>query len=207
MTAAPPFLVLTRGKHASPAQGLCATELAAVLAGEPHSDHPETADRVLAAAARPLNDDIRDDMRRTRIMRPVSEALVGSRVGHVTELRRAFIMADWAVRYLAPADLEAVGLTEQAARLRALPPIVDAASARVSASAAKACMTAYSATHAERSCVALAANAALVAAHAPAEADYVPLTGYSVAVAVDAAADPRAQEALAGLLIGLANAA
>ena len=42
---------LAHGAHDSPADGLCAMEAAAWLAGEPHSDHPACVSPVIAADA------------------------------------------------------------------------------------------------------------------------------------------------------------
>jgi hypothetical protein len=58
--------VLSRGKHRSPRKGACFMELAAYLAGERWSDHPDCTHPVLAKLAREVNDHI-DDYGRERI--------------------------------------------------------------------------------------------------------------------------------------------
>lgn len=52
----PGMPVLSAGKHASPREGGCFMEMVSLLAGQPWSDHPPTADPTLAALARLVND-------------------------------------------------------------------------------------------------------------------------------------------------------
>lgn len=47
---------LSKGKHSEPAEGVCAMELASVLAGETFSDHPDCVSTVLIAFVRDMND-------------------------------------------------------------------------------------------------------------------------------------------------------
>ena len=58
--------VLSRGKHRSARKGACFMELAAYLAGERWSDHPDCTHPVLARLAREVNDHV-DDYGRQRI--------------------------------------------------------------------------------------------------------------------------------------------
>jgi hypothetical protein len=180
-------IVILRGEHKTREEGMCAMELVAYLAGEEHSDHPRCACPVLAGAARGLNDRIRDDAKRTRIMLPVAEALVGSRRDAATEQRRAYRLTDFAVRVAAPAALDAVGYTEDAARLRALSPIVDPDTARTASDAANA--RAFS-------------NALAYAAYAAAAAAADVALAYAAAAAACAAG---MHVALAELIVALAN--
>jgi len=55
--------VLSRGKHRTARKGACFMELASFLAGEPWSDHPQCTHRLLAGAARMVNDSSSDDGR------------------------------------------------------------------------------------------------------------------------------------------------
>jgi hypothetical protein len=43
---------LSRGRHVSPASGMCVMELASVLAGERFSDHPQAVCPVIGALMR-----------------------------------------------------------------------------------------------------------------------------------------------------------
>lgn len=54
---------VSRGRHASRGHGLCVMELAAAVAGEPHSDRPVCVHPLLAAVARTVNDSVSDDAR------------------------------------------------------------------------------------------------------------------------------------------------
>lgn len=167
---------LSIGSHADPAEGMCAMEAAAWLAGEEHSDSPECVCPVLAVACRRANDDGDDTVReRLRSMLPV---LIGTRSAIEIERRRAYVLTDTAVRVLAPATLDTAGLGAEAERLRALPPVVDQATARAAADAADAAAEA----------AALAAFYAFYAPKAACVAAYVAADANAVDAA-EAAAD------------------
>ena len=51
------------GAHATFEDGVCAMELVAHLAGEPHSDAPECTSLVIAAFTRGINDQMPDEVR------------------------------------------------------------------------------------------------------------------------------------------------
>ena len=68
-----------RGGHDYRGSHLCTMELVSWVAGEPHSDDPECASKVLATMVRVWNDDIREEQRRGELMRPLIPALVNSR--------------------------------------------------------------------------------------------------------------------------------
>jgi hypothetical protein len=68
---------LSRGKHASPAQGACVMELASMLAGERFTDRPRSVSPVIAALLRCYNDGL-DDERRQDLYR-FAAAAVGTR--------------------------------------------------------------------------------------------------------------------------------
>lgn len=139
-------IVLKHGSHTDRSNGLCAMEVVAWAAGEPHSDRPICACPVIGAMVRQLNDFIDDDGLRTRLLRPVLLQLVGSVASRPITIRRGFIAADFAVRVVAPIGLEAAGLKGEAAKLRALPEIVDERTARAARAAADA--AAYAAARA-----------------------------------------------------------
>jgi hypothetical protein len=127
---------LAKGGH-KPGEGkACLLEVVSMLAGEPFSDDPECACPVLASFGRRTNDWLNDDER--QLLWQFTTRIVGSRADRETEQRRAYRMADWAVREVAPLALEAQGRGEEAAKLRALDPVVDKATARADANAAYA---------------------------------------------------------------------
>ncbi len=127
---------LKHGGHKSPDEGLCLMEAVAFMAGERHSDKPVCACTVWAAFGRRLNDaDWPSDEARTKALLPVARLLVGTRDPD-KEQARAFQLADLAVRRWAPMALDKAGLSEHAANLRALAPVVDAESAAAAAAAA-----------------------------------------------------------------------
>jgi hypothetical protein len=115
-------LVLASGSHKSPKDGFCVMEAVAFVAGEPHSDNPQCASRVIGAFLRRWNDDLDDAGR--QMLRPYILRLVGTRASAEIEQRRGWLAADWMIRQCTPAWLDLAGLTEQAAALRALPEII-----------------------------------------------------------------------------------
>jgi hypothetical protein len=115
---------LSRGAHATAADGVCALEAVAALAGEPHSDRPRCASPVIAAFLRTWSDALPDDATRTRLLVPLLPEVVGTRASAVVEEARAWRCLDWAARDHAPAWLAVeAGCADHAATLRALSPI------------------------------------------------------------------------------------
>lgn len=167
-------LSLAHGAHDTYAAGVCAMEAVAWLAGESHSDHPACTCPVIAAAVRRLNDDIGNRRERDALLKPLLLDLIGTRSTLGVEVRRAYVAADYAVRVFAPLALDGAGMTEWAAQLRALAPIVDQATAAAARSAADpaAADAARSATRATVAAATVAADAVAAAdAHAHAAAD------------------------------------
>ncbi|MEW9615214.1 hypothetical protein AB3G45_15425 [Shinella sp. S4-D37] len=110
---------LTAGRHALPAEGLCAMELTALLAGETHSDNPRCASPMLAAYVRRLNDNMPDDERQRLAL--VAPRLIGTAGSEAEEVERAVSLAWHAIRVLAPAALRASSRSKRrAATARAL---------------------------------------------------------------------------------------
>jgi hypothetical protein len=134
---------LKRGSHSSPEDGMCLLEAASYLAGESFSDAPQCVSPVLGAFGRRVNDAMPDDATRALLLSLLPRLL--NTAGDGKDKRRAFMCADFAARVATPPALDAAGLTEQAAKLRALPEVVDRATARVAADAA-----AYAAAYAAR---------------------------------------------------------
>ncbi len=122
---------IRRGSHPTREDGLCAMEMVAWLAGEQHSDDPKCACPVISSFVRSLNDCLPSDDHRARYLRPLIPRLINTRTGDLRlRSRRAFRIADHGARVLAPMLLQARADKEAAARLRALAPIQDRASAR-----------------------------------------------------------------------------
>jgi hypothetical protein len=78
---------LCRGKHSSPAQGVCVMELTSMLAGEPFSDRPACADPVIGGFLRAYNDSV--DRERRQDLYEVASLVVGSSAGAEVERARA----------------------------------------------------------------------------------------------------------------------
>lgn len=107
--------------HSHPRRGtrLSVLELAAWLAGEPHSDDPVNVSPVLRVYARELAAGLDDDRRQALAHRASKLAGTGA-FDDRTEHRRSWLLADRLLRFHAPAWLGAAGLSESAQRLRHL---------------------------------------------------------------------------------------
>jgi len=116
-------ITLSPGGHKNIEEGACLLEAASYLAGEPFSDHPQCVSPVLAAFGRAVNDGVMRD--HLDLLTPLTTRLLNTAGYPAIDQQVMFLLANWAVRDLAPRALDAAGLTERAATLRALPPIVD----------------------------------------------------------------------------------
>ena len=114
---------LDRGGHDTYEEGHCLLEVAAHLAGEPHTDSPRCVSPVLAEAGRDLNDLLNDD-RRQRLLGGLAPALVNTR-DPSKEHQRSVEWLDWLVRTYLPTWLDLVSLADHAATLRGLPAVSD----------------------------------------------------------------------------------
>jgi len=113
---------LRRGSHPDRGSGMCAMEMVAWLAGEPHSDEPSCACPVIAAVTRACNDAM-DDETRDRLLRPLVPLLVNTRGSFAIERVRGLAVVDTLVRRLLPASLRSERRFDAAHRLAELPPI------------------------------------------------------------------------------------
>ena len=113
---------------------LCIMEAVAYMAGEPWSDSPACASPVVSAFLRSWNDALSDGDRDRLLPAAVwVPRLVGSRGDAAIEELRAYLALDWLIRVHTPAWLDLVpSLAPHAAALRALPEVVDLASAEAS---------------------------------------------------------------------------
>jgi hypothetical protein len=186
MTANPYFL--SRGSHATAAEGRCAMEWVAYVAGEPHSDSPKCVCPALRRFGIGINDSLPDDLRQQ--LRPYLGRMIGTADdGRMRE--RLFMLVDWAVHVPAVEAQVAVGREDAADRLRAIPPIVGRDSARAAAKIIRAA----DATHAAYAAYA-AAYATATAAAAAATDDAATAAAYDAAyAAADAAAYAAADAA------------
>ena len=155
-------LRLAAGAHAEGSGQGCLLEITSYLYGESWSDHPACVSPSLAAFGRATNDWMNDEER--QLLLPFTVRL-GNTADSALEQARGFAFADFAVRGAAPIGLECVGLADEAAKLRALTPIVDRVSARAAAAAAAAYAVARAADCAARA-AAYADCAARAAAYA-----------------------------------------
>src|SRR4051812_26638276 len=87
MTVAPYQVVrLARGRHASPAIGVCVMELASMVAHEPFSDRSPTISPTIGAFLRTYNDGLTDERRQD--LYAVAALIVGSARGRAVERQR-----------------------------------------------------------------------------------------------------------------------
>lgn len=124
------LLTLSTGSHGpNDNYQMCLEEAAAWMAGEPWSDHPQCVCPTLAAFGRELNDRLPDDKR--QLLKPFIAEQIGT-AGDGHREARGYMALDWLVRTYLPAWLSVTERIDpgHAAAIRALPPIVDLASAR-----------------------------------------------------------------------------
>lgn len=121
---------LRRGAHPSRDDGMCAMEMVAWLAGEPHSDEPRCACPVIAAFVRAFNDALPSDSARGRYLRPFVPRMVNSRASGAHERARGWLCVDAVVRALVPMALAHASRRGEAELMQALPLVRDLASAR-----------------------------------------------------------------------------
>jgi hypothetical protein len=113
---------LRAGAHPNRDDGVCAMEMVAWLAGEPHSDEPSCACPVIGALVRACNDAMGDDAR-NRYLRPLVPTLVGTRATAAVERERGLQVVDAMVRVLLPRKLRREQRADEAELLAGLPPI------------------------------------------------------------------------------------
>ena len=102
------------------------------------TDHPSCTCPVITSFAIKTNDEGSDAQRNATFTREIRDLMRGTRGSRDLQQRRAYALADWAVRVCAVAALRSAGLTDAAERLAALPEIVDKATSAAAAAAAAA---------------------------------------------------------------------
>ncbi len=187
---------LDKGSHVDAKAGMCAMELASVLAGEPFSDTPQCVSSVIACFMRNWNDALDDTTR--QFLKPCVLKALNTVDNNETETARSYMALDWLIRSATPAWLELAGLAQHAVALRNLAPIVD----MVSATNAREVV--YAANDAANDAAYAAASAAArAAAYAAANA-----AAYAAArAAASAAARAAASAAAYAAAYAAANAA
>ncbi len=122
-------ITLAAGGHADRSNGLCVMEVAAWMAGEPHSDHPQCVGEVIGAFMRSWNDAISTTAKRDALLKPLLPLILNTASTPAVELKRSYLAFDWLARVQAPAWLDLTeSLKSHAATLRALTPLTDSAS-------------------------------------------------------------------------------
>ena len=133
---------LEKGSHQA-GNAACLMEMTALLAGEPHTDHPQCACPVITVFAMRLNDVLPDDLR--QMLKPYAPAFINTRDGHAPA--RAEYLALRAVNVFAPFWLRLSGdpeLEKHAKRCESARTRAEAKQAILAAAAAAA--AAYAAT-------------------------------------------------------------
>jgi hypothetical protein len=154
---------LKSGGHKSRQEGVCVMELAAWLAGEEHTDHPECVSPVIGAFMRSWNDSLNDTDR--QILKPYAAKVIGTSGTAKQEEKRAWMATDWLVREFTPAFLRLAGLTEHAEALEGLAPLIsDARAKKAQPKISAAHSAARSAYSAARSAARSAADSAAYSA-------------------------------------------
>jgi hypothetical protein len=121
-------LKLESGAHSDPKSGMCLLEAVSYVQGQPFSDAPQCVSPVIAAFGRSWNDSL-PDKDRQRLKRFIP-AMIETRTTDKDEERRAWLATDWLVRTFTPVWLDKAGLTQHAAKLRALEELTSTALAR-----------------------------------------------------------------------------
>ena len=117
---------LAKGAHPDRSNGLCVMEVAAWLAGEPHSDSPSCVCPTIRTLFISWNDVLRTDEDRNRLLKPLLALVLNTNTGPEASLRRSWMAFDWLVRENTPAWLDLTpDLAPHAAALRGLGEIVD----------------------------------------------------------------------------------
>jgi len=194
-TSLPEGLELRRGAGSTIAEGMCVMQATAWLAGEidKHghlTDSPECACRVVRRFVIRCNDDWSKENRQKLIA--IIPLLIGSRASPEVESKRGFYFADFAVRTMLPWLCDKAKKPELAAKLRALTPVADRATAELARQEARSARDVLrSAAYAAYAAAYDAAAAYAAAAYAAADA------AAAYAAAADAAADAAAAYAAA----------
>ena len=107
-------IIPSPGTHSSREVGLCVMEIAAWIAGEPHTDGPEcvcpTINRVLVA----WNDTIRNPQNRKALMNNLVPVVIGTTQGPEAAMERHYFALNRVITHQLPVWLREAGLHSQA---------------------------------------------------------------------------------------------
>ena len=118
--------MLATGQHGGSGDAMCAMEAVAYLAGEPVSDEPACASRIIAAFLRVWNDGL-PQTERASLIRPLLTRIVGTNAPEAVERRRVGKVVDWLVRTHLPAWFRLAKLNVEADAVADHPEIRDVA--------------------------------------------------------------------------------
>jgi hypothetical protein len=174
----------------------------------------ECASPVMNCSYIAMNDHIRDDARRSRVLGQVVDLLPGSKGSPEVEKHRRLASADWLFRFAAPMALRQTSLAHLAEDLASLPEIVDDETFRAATAAIgrvrEECRNAR--WHSTAAAAAAAAAADVAAADAAAETvdaaaeDAAAAAAAAAATAVTAAEAATAYAAANAVAVAIANA-
>ncbi len=197
----PPDAVLSRGAH-EPGTGTCGRELLHLLVVGTHRDATPECLTACCSVLPPLNDGPwRDDAHRTSVIIPWLPRLAECPRDHAADQRRAYKLADIACREILPEVMDDdANRPESATKIRALPEVVDVATAYVTLSAARAAARSAAANAASARAAYFVADAASIAAYvacyaAEATAESAAAAAAASARAANVAAAARADAA------------
>lgn len=139
----PSKIVLKAGYHRTREEGMNAVEAAAYLAGLGHSVRPYGVCAIICQVMHVWSDHLPNNRIRTRLLVPLLPTILNTRAAAEIMVRRSWMAVDWLVRVYTPAWLELAGLAAHASALRALTPIVDAASGEASKGVTRAARAAW----------------------------------------------------------------
>src|SRR5207245_143632 len=110
------ILQLKKGSHAIRAQGVCAMEAVAWLAGRAHTDHPVCVSPPLGDFVRAWNDGLPDELRQR--LKAYLPRLLDTAGEAAADTRRSQMAWEWVLTVSVPTWLEAAGLKEHADAVR-----------------------------------------------------------------------------------------
>jgi hypothetical protein len=193
---------LSHGSHTSAADGRCAMEWVAYLAGEKHSDQPVCVSPVLRRYCIALNDRLGDEDRQK--LRPYLARTIGT-VGDGLDEQRIQMCREFLLHHTLPRHLDAAGRHEAAQRLRDLPADLTVEATRKAIGLARS--EAWEARKAARARLAEKIRAELAKRGAVADAAAAAAAVAVAAAAAAAAADADADAAAAAAAAAVADAA
>ncbi len=91
---------LQKGRHRRPGDGVCAMELVAWMAGESHTDHPQSVSPVIAAFSRCFNDAL--DSAHRRRLALLTARMIGTCGTRQLDLARSQMLWNWMITSVVP---------------------------------------------------------------------------------------------------------